>query len=246
MVVPYRDPTNDHKARTAFDIGEWGLGFMTTSLDARLRLPRRDRLPGRRGPRLAGRAADDPNAICIHEEDDAILWKHVDPSWPAPRCGARAGSWSPSTPPSPTTSTSSTGASTRTATSSARCGRPGIMVTTQLPRGRAAAVRDAGRRAHLRAVPPALHRRAARPRHRRRAQHGPHDRVRGAARSGPDNPDGLALVQRSVPLRTEQEGMQDYDWHTQRAWKVVNEAPDERARHAGRLQARARPAASPR
>ena len=41
---------------------------------------------------------------------------------------------------------------------------------------------------------------------------------------GPDNPDGLALVQRSVPLRTEQDGMQDYDWHTQRAWKVVNEA----------------------
>ena len=33
MVVPYRDPTNDHKARTAFDIGEWGLGFMTTSLE---------------------------------------------------------------------------------------------------------------------------------------------------------------------------------------------------------------------
>ena len=33
MVVPYRDPTDDHKARTAFDIGEWGLGFMTTSLE---------------------------------------------------------------------------------------------------------------------------------------------------------------------------------------------------------------------
>jgi primary-amine oxidase len=40
----------------------------------------------------------------------------------------------------------------------------------------------------------------------------------------PDNPDGLALVQRSVPLRTEAEGRQDYDWHTQRAWKVVNAA----------------------
>ncbi len=39
----------------------------------------------------------------------------------------------------------------------------------------------------------------------------------------PENPDGLALVQRSVPLRTEREGMQDYDWGTQRAWKVVNE-----------------------
>jgi primary-amine oxidase len=32
MVVPYRDPTFDHYRRTAYDIGEWGLGFMTTSL----------------------------------------------------------------------------------------------------------------------------------------------------------------------------------------------------------------------
>lgn len=40
MIVPYRDHTEDHYRRTAFDIGEWGLGFMTTSLEARLRLPR--------------------------------------------------------------------------------------------------------------------------------------------------------------------------------------------------------------
>ena len=40
---------------------------------------------------------------------------------------------------------------------------------------------------------------------------------------GPDNPHGLALVQRNTPLRTEQEGKQDYDWSTQRAWKVVND-----------------------
>ena len=33
MVVPYRDPSVDHFRRTAFDIGEWGLGFMTTSLE---------------------------------------------------------------------------------------------------------------------------------------------------------------------------------------------------------------------
>ena len=33
MVVPYRDPTPEHYRRTAFDIGEWGLGFMTTSLE---------------------------------------------------------------------------------------------------------------------------------------------------------------------------------------------------------------------
>ncbi|MDT5001805.1 MAG: primary-amine oxidase, partial [Mycobacterium sp.] len=33
MVVPYRDSSADHYRRTAFDIGEWGLGFMTTSLE---------------------------------------------------------------------------------------------------------------------------------------------------------------------------------------------------------------------
>ena len=47
MVVPYRDPTPDHFRRTAFDIGEWGLGFMTTSLElgcdclGEIALPRR-------------------------------------------------------------------------------------------------------------------------------------------------------------------------------------------------------------
>jgi primary-amine oxidase len=37
---------------------------------------------------------------------------------------------------------------------------------------------------------------------------------------GPDNPYGLALAQRSVPLATE--GGFDFDWSTQRAWKVTN------------------------
>src|SRR5204862_7874867 len=36
----------------------------------------------------------------------------------------------------------------------------------------------------------------------------------------PDNRNGLALVQRSVPLRNEQQGKQDFDWNTQRTWKV--------------------------
>ena len=39
---------------------------------------------------------------------------------------------------------------------------------------------------------------------------------------GPENPHGLAVVQRSEPLRTESGGRQDYDWATQRSWKVVN------------------------
>ena len=78
MVVPYRDPTPDHFRRTAFDIGEWGLGFMTTSLE--------------RGCDCLGEityldavvhdSAGEPQlirrAICIHEEDNGVLWKHVD------------------------------------------------------------------------------------------------------------------------------------------------------------------------
>ena len=78
MVVPYRDPTPDHYRRTAFDIGEWGLGFMTTSLelgcDCLGEIAYLDAvLHDTRGEPYTIR-----NAICIHEEDDAVLWKHVD------------------------------------------------------------------------------------------------------------------------------------------------------------------------
>ncbi|MDP9284146.1 MAG: tyramine oxidase, partial [Actinomycetota bacterium] len=71
MVVPYRDPTTDHYRRTAFDIGEWGLGFMTTSLElgcdclgeiAYLDAVMHD---------TRGEPYRIPQAICFHEEDDA-------------------------------------------------------------------------------------------------------------------------------------------------------------------------------
>jgi primary-amine oxidase len=41
--------------------------------------------------------------------------------------------------------------------------------------------------------------------------------------TGPDNPYGLALTQELTPLTTEREGVQDYDWHRQRTWKVLND-----------------------
>ena len=64
--------------------------------------------------------------------------------------------------------------------------------------------------------------------------------------TGPDNPYGLALVPARTPLRTEHEGMQDYDWGTQRAWKVVNEQRAQRARHARSATSSSRAAAFPR
>jgi primary-amine oxidase len=78
MIVPYRDATVDHYRRTAFDIGEWGLGFMTTSLDrgcdclGEIRYLDAVVHDSRGTPRTVR------NAICIHEEDDGVLWKHVD------------------------------------------------------------------------------------------------------------------------------------------------------------------------
>ena len=78
MVVPYRDPTPDHYRRTAFDIGEWGLGLMTTSLelgcDCLGEIAYLDAvLHDSRGEPYTVK-----NAICIHEEDNGVLWKHVD------------------------------------------------------------------------------------------------------------------------------------------------------------------------
>ena len=42
-------------------------------------------------------------------------------------------------------------------------------------------------------------------------------------RASEDDPYQLGLVLRHTPLRTEGDGQQDYDWHTQRSWKVVND-----------------------
>src|SRR5229473_3269936 len=72
------DTSPDHYRRTAFDIGEWGLGFMTTSLalgcDCLGDIAYLDAVvhDSRGEPRTV------PNAICVHEEDSGVGWKHVD------------------------------------------------------------------------------------------------------------------------------------------------------------------------
>jgi primary-amine oxidase len=221
MVVPYRDPTDDHKARTAFDFGEWGLGFMTTSLElgcdclgeiAYLDAVVHD---------SAGEPRTIRNAICIHEEDNAILWKHIDPGAGAEVRRARR----------LVVSFHATVANYEYLVywrfyqdGSIECEvrATGIMVTSSFPAGR---------------QPPygtLVDERTYAPFH----QHfivarldmdvdGERNTVHmiesEALPTSLDNPHGLALVQRSVPLRTEEEGKQDYDWQTQRAWKVVNE-----------------------
>ena len=78
MVVPYRDPSEDHYRRTAFDIGEWGLGFMTTSLELGCDCLGEITYLDAVLHDSHGEPYTITNAICIHEEDDGVLWKHVD------------------------------------------------------------------------------------------------------------------------------------------------------------------------
>jgi primary-amine oxidase len=78
MVVPYGDPTEVHGWKNAFDAGEWGLGRMTQSLkfgcDCLGEIYYFDAT-------IANEQGEPwviENAICMHEEDYGILWKHVD------------------------------------------------------------------------------------------------------------------------------------------------------------------------
>ena len=78
LVIPYGDPSQGAYRKNAFDTGEFGLGNYTNSLtlgcdclgeivylDAAVTTP-------------DGLIKEIPNAICMHEEDNGILWKHVD------------------------------------------------------------------------------------------------------------------------------------------------------------------------
>ena len=78
MVVPYADPTANHYWKSAFDAGEYGLGKLANALEL--------------GCDCLGQihyfdvpVADDNgvptvmrNAICMHEEDYGVLWKHYE------------------------------------------------------------------------------------------------------------------------------------------------------------------------
>ena len=78
MIVPYRDPSFEHVRRTAYDIGEWGLGFMTTSLELGCDCLGDITYVDAVLHDSHGEPYVIKNAICLHEEDDAVLWKHVD------------------------------------------------------------------------------------------------------------------------------------------------------------------------
>lgn len=78
MVVPYGDPADTQWRKNAFDAGEYNIGTMANSLELGC-----DCLGAIHYFDVAlagddGRPRTLANAICMHEEDFGILWKHVD------------------------------------------------------------------------------------------------------------------------------------------------------------------------
>lgn len=78
MVVPYGDPGPMHGWKSAFDAGEWGLGRMTNSLALGCDCLGEIRYLDAVFATEQGDAYSVANAVCLHEEDYGILWKHVD------------------------------------------------------------------------------------------------------------------------------------------------------------------------
>ena len=78
MVVPYGEPNPPHFRKNAFDAGEYGIGNLTNSLtlgcDCLGEIHYFDAVTND----TQGGVMEIPNAICMHEEDYGILWKHVD------------------------------------------------------------------------------------------------------------------------------------------------------------------------
>jgi len=78
MVVPYAAPEFPHPRKFAFDVGEYGMGTMANELSLGCDcLGQIHYLPGAYVAH-DGSAVVIKNVICIHEEDAGILWKHTD------------------------------------------------------------------------------------------------------------------------------------------------------------------------
>ncbi len=227
MVVPYRDPTFDHYRRTAYDIGEWGLGAMTTSLELGCDCLGEIVYVDAVLADATGEPRTIRNAICLHEEDNAVLWKHVDHKTGAEVRRQRR----------MVVSCHATVANYeylvywrfyQDGNIECEVRATGIMVTTPYPEGQSAppygTVVDTNTYA---------------PFH----QHflvarldldvdGENNTVFEVDSVAPpvseDNPYGLALVTQSTPITSEAESARDFDWSTQRAWKVVNPAKTNR------------------
>ena len=80
LFIPYADPRPFQGWRNAFDVGEYGIGIMANSLQlgcdclGEIRYFDAELADGNGNPYTVSQA------ICLHEEDFGLLWKHFDPA----------------------------------------------------------------------------------------------------------------------------------------------------------------------
>src|SRR5262249_51695200 len=78
LVIPYSDPRPFQGWRNAFDIGEYGIGTLTNSLELGCDCLGEVRYLDVELANDRGEPYPIKNAICLHEEDHGIGWKHFD------------------------------------------------------------------------------------------------------------------------------------------------------------------------
>ncbi len=78
MIVPYGSPHGLHARKNAFDCGEYGIGAMANSLELGCDCLGSIHYFDGILSDIHGDAYVIKNAICMHEEDTGILWKHAD------------------------------------------------------------------------------------------------------------------------------------------------------------------------
>jgi primary-amine oxidase len=78
MYIPYADPAPTHRIKNVFDEGEYGVGLLLNPLqlgcDCLGEIHYFDAVANDQD----GQPVTIPNAICMHEEDYGVSWKHTD------------------------------------------------------------------------------------------------------------------------------------------------------------------------
>lgn len=77
MVVPYGDPSPTHYFKNAFDAGENGVGVATSTLRLGCDCLGEIHYFDAAVSDADGEPVPIPNAICMHEEDYGVLWRHI-------------------------------------------------------------------------------------------------------------------------------------------------------------------------
>src|SRR5687768_11637897 len=221
MVVPYGDPNPTHWRKNAFDEGEYGIGMLTNSLELGCDCLGEIRYLDAVVADVEGKPVTLRNAICLHEEDFGILWKHT---------AFRTGEVEVRRSRRLVVSSIATVGNYeygffwylyQDGTIEAQVKLTGIIST--------GAVAPGARPAHGTLVAPGLYA----PHH----QHwfnfrldmmvdGPHNTVQEVNTTGlplgPENPHGNAWVARATPLTRESEAQRLIDPLAGRYWKIVN------------------------